>query len=133
MTNFTKAEMTKMLKEAKKRVPSKLMVQCNMCFSPRNTLTVKPHIESVWFKSEIKYSPGENFEGVDVPCKGCKHLRFLSLSEIGRSFFERDWKDYGSFVLLKDDKWNALVGLAKEDKSITFTEGGFPVKSEVKK
>lgn len=98
-----------MLAAAKSRLPSARITICEGCFNPRNTLTVKPHLEHLWTKSEIQYTEGDDF--VKVPCKFCKTERMLSLSKFSRDVFTADYLEYNIFMLLKDERFNALVGI----------------------
>lgn len=123
---LTKPQKTNLLKLALKRLPSSRLVNCKYCFSPRNTLTVKAHLESTWFVDEIEAI--EN--GVNIPCKGCKNSRFLSLSSISLNFFLQDLSsgEFKSFVLLKDDRFNSLIGFQPFDKVIDLKAEGFATK-----
>lgn len=114
---MTKTEKAKLVKEAQKRLKTR-MVQCDKCFSPRNTLTVKTHVGEIWGRPEINITD----KGVNLPCKGCKNMRYLSLGQVSLGIFGQEYKDYAYFVLLKDGKWNSLVGVDKIDMSIKFSD-----------
>lgn len=116
---LTKTQRTELIKKANKRL-SKRLVRCDKCFSPRGTLTVKPHIDEIWYHEDITFVK----EGVNLPCKGCKNIRFLSLGEISYDFLKREF-DIGHefYVLLKEDKWNALISVDL-NKDITIDSKG---------
>lgn len=118
---LNKSTRARLLREAKKRLPSSKLVRCDMCFSPRNTLTVKPHLESAWLTEEIDIDQTNSI--VKIPCKSCKNARVLSLSSISFGLFLSEVPDYSSFILLKDGRFNALVGFEEIDKSITIKGG----------
>ncbi|KKL24137.1 hypothetical protein LCGC14_2418380, partial [marine sediment metagenome] len=90
------------------------------CFNPRNTLTVKGNVEHVWTKEEIEISTDK--VGVYVPCSKCKIVRFLSLSRFSMDVFKSDFDTYGGFVLLKDDKYNSLIGIDVSELSVDLKE-----------
>lgn len=98
-----------MIDQAKSRLPSARITMCKGCFNPRNTLTVKPHLNHLWTKEEIQYEEGNKF--VKVPCKECKIERVLSLSKFSMDVFTADYLEYNLFMLLKDDRFNALIGV----------------------
>ena len=98
------------LKEAKKRLPSeRTKDRCEGCFNPRNTLTVKGNLESVWSVEQIEIAT--ELQGVYVPCSKCGIRRFLSMSKFSLDVLKSDLSEFKGFVLLKDDKYNALVGI----------------------
>lgn len=104
------------LEQAKNRLPSsRAKVRCEGCFAPRNTLTVKAHKEKIWSKDQIKLE--QDRRGVLLPCFFCKEERYLSLSGFSRDVLETDLPTYDMFVLLKDEKYNALVGI-EYDKTL---------------
>lgn len=98
-----------MIAQAKSRLPSARITICEGCFNPRNTLTVKPHTNHTWAKSEIQIVEDAKF--VLVPCKFCKIERMLSLSKFSMDVFTADYLQFNLFMLLKDDRFNALVGI----------------------
>ena len=109
------------LKNAKSRLPSeRTKVRCEGCFNPRNTLTVKGNLEHVWTKEEIELATDK--VGVYVPCSKCKIVRFLSLSKFSFDVFNSDYAIYKGFVLLKDDKYNSLIGIDVSDLSVDLKE-----------
>ena len=117
----TKATWKDVLKDAKSRLPSeRTKVRCEGCFNPRNTLTVKGNVEHVWIKEEIEISTDK--VGVYVPCSKCKIVRFLSLSRFSMDVFKSDFDTYGGFVLLKDDKYNSLIGIDVSELSVDLKE-----------
>ena len=87
---------------------SRTKIRCSGCFGPRNTLTVKSHVEKLWLKSVIEITD----KGVMLPCVGCGERRFLNLSSFSLDCFNADYSDpqSGFFMLLKDDKYNSLIG-----------------------
>lgn len=104
-----KTAMQKAIANARLRLPSSRNTICEGCFNPRNTLTVKPHLNKIWHKDQIDVSAGEAF--VKVPCQYCKETRKLSLSKFSKDVFESDYTEFSQFVLLKDAKYNAFVGV----------------------
>ena len=109
--------MVKNLKTIKKEMVAHLLgkipssrtkIQCSGCFAPRNTLTVKSHVEKIWLKESLEPTD----KGVMLHCVGCGERRFLNLSSFSRDCFSADYSDpqSGFFILLKDDKYNSLVG-----------------------
>ena len=116
-----KATFKQMLKDAKSRLPSeRTKLRCDGCFNPRDTLTVKGNLEHVWTKQEIKIS--EDKSGVYLPCSICKTVRYLNLSKFSLDVFKSDYEKYLGFVLLKDDKYNALVGLDVSEGTVDLGE-----------
>lgn len=114
-----KASMKALIKKAKERLPSeRSKLQCVGCFAPRNTLTVKSHIEKVWQREQIILEPSKS--GVSLPCQVCNEIRYLNLSKFSLDVFMVDYDDYTTFTLLKDDKYNALIGFQKEDKTLVI-------------
>lgn len=101
--------MQKAIAEAKNRLPSSRNTICKGCFNPRNTLTVKPHVNKIWAKDQIDLCLGEAY--VKLPCQYCDQHRKLSLSKFSKDVFEADYTEYSTFVLLKDEKYNALIGV----------------------
>ena len=120
------AKWKKAVQAAKKRLPSERSKdRCKGCFSPRNTLTVKGNLEHVWNKAQIVLLPRtEERKGINVPCGECGNIRYLSLGSYGRDVLEADLDQFDNFILLKDSKWNALIGIEppKEDKTLDLTE-----------
>lgn len=115
----------KIIAEARTRIPSeRSKVRCVGCFNPRNTLTVKGNLEFIWTKEQIIISSADltnGKTGVNVPCSKCKERRFLSLSKFSYEVFLADYETYKAFVLLKDDKFNALVGVnLNSDKTLVI-------------
>ena len=109
--------MVKSIKTIKKEMVSHLLGkipssrtknQCNGCFAPRNTLTVKGHVEKIWLKESLEPTD----KGVMLPCIICGERRFLNLSSFSLDCFSADYSDPRAdfFILLKDDKYNSLVG-----------------------
>lgn len=116
-----KATYAQMLRDAKKRLPSeRTKIRCEGCFNPRNTLTVKGNLEHVWAKAEIRLA--EDKSGVYLPCSKCKIIRYLNLSKFSLDVFKSDLDKYFGFVLLKDDKYNALVGLDVSEATLDLGE-----------
>ena len=98
------------LKDAKKRLPSeRTKDRCEGCFNPRNTLTVKGNLEHLWSLEQIELA-GE-LQGVYVPCSKCGIRRFLSLSKFSLDVLKSDLTEFKGFILLKDEKYNALIGV----------------------
>ena len=98
------------LKDAKKRLPSeRSKVRCDGCFNPRNTITVKGNLEFVWTKEQVEIASTE--QGVYVPCSICGVVRFLHMSKFSLDILRADYEVYKGFTLLKDDKYNALIGI----------------------
>ena len=96
--------------EARKRLPSeRTKIRCDGCFNPRNTLTVKGNLNASWTKDQIVLS--EDKVGVILPCSKCSTSRFLSLSKFSLDVYKADIEEFNTFVLLKDDKYNALIGI----------------------
>ena len=111
-----KAAFALRIKEARERLPSaRSKVKCVGCFAPRNTLTVKSHVTRTWEHEEIVNIEGKT--GVNLPCKHCGEIRYLNLSKFSHDVFNVDRDTFTTFVLLKDDKYNALVGI-KSDKNV---------------
>lgn len=111
------------IKEARNRLPSeRTKIRCEGCFNPRNTLTVKGNVEASWTKDQI--SKSEDKQGVNLPCSKCSTMRFLSLSKFSLDVFEADLDEYDTFVLLKDDKYNALVGIDLKGMTVDLSELG---------
>jgi len=109
MTTRTKKEIKAQITLAKARMRAS-NIKCDGCFAPRGTLTVKTHIEETWNIDQITVKT----IGVDLPCKLCDISRFLSLGKISMSFLETDIKNrHRTFMLLKDDKYNVLIGCEK--------------------
>lgn len=109
------------LKNAKERLPSeRTKVRCDGCFNPRNTLTVKGNLEYVWTKEQLEIA--QDKQGVYLPCSKCKVVRFLSLSKFSLDVFESDYAIYKGFVLLKDDKYNALIGIDVQNLPVDLKE-----------
>jgi len=112
---------SKMDKDALSRLPSaRSKLKCLGCFAPRNTLTVKFHVSLTWEKHEISFP--ENKSGVNLPCKTCKETRFLNLSKFSLDVFKVDLEQYGTFQLLKDDKYNALIGYGNKTNVLDLSE-----------
>lgn len=82
--------------------------RCSGCFAPRNTITVKGNLEKIWLRAVIEITD----KGVMIPCNGCGERRFLNLSSFSLDVFNADYSDpaVGFFILLKDDKYNSMVG-----------------------
>lgn len=109
------------LKEARKRLPSERSKErCDGCFNPRNTLTVKGNLEHVWTHEQVEIA--SELQGVYVPCSKCKIRRFLSLSKFSLDVLKSDLTEFKGFVLLKDDKYNALVGVDVSNLSVNVKE-----------
>ena len=109
------------IEEAKNRLPSSRSKQkCVGCFAPRNTLTVKTHLESEWDKNQIHIDPIKS--GVNLMCGYCKEIRYLNLSKFSLDVFKVDYDQFERFILLKDDKYNALVGIKQEAKTLDLEE-----------
>ena len=107
------------------RLPSeRTKTHCIGCFAPRNTITVKSHIEKMWLKGDIVTVDS----GVMVFCVYCGENRFLSLSSFSLDVFLADLQDpnVGFFMLLKDDKFNSLIGgeINEELKEVIKSQGG---------
>ena len=118
------------LKEARKRLPSeRTKDRCEGCFNPRNTLTVKGNLEQVWSVEQIEVA--QDLQGVYVPCSKCGIRRFLSMSKFSLDVLKSDLTEFKGFVLLKDDKYNALIGIDVSNLSIDLQEWVKP-KEEVK-
>ena len=97
------------ISEAKKRLPSeRAKKRCDGCFAPRKTLIVKTHLEGIFNKDEITVR--DELDGVTVKCAFCKEFNYLSLGKFAMDVFIADYSNYKRFVLLKDDKWNSLIG-----------------------
>lgn len=109
------------LKEARERLPSeRTKDRCVGCFNPHNTLTVKGNLEQVWSHEQIEIA--SELQGVYVPCSKCKIRRFLSLSKFSLDVLKSDLTEFKGFVLLKDDKYNALVGIDVSNLSVDLKE-----------
>lgn len=109
------------LKEARKRLPSeRTKDRCEGCFNPRNTLTVKGNLEHIWAHEEIELAA--ELQGVYVPCSKCKIRRFLSMSKFSLDVLKSDLTEFKGFVLLKDDKYNALIGIDVSNLSVDLKE-----------
>ena len=116
-----KAAFALRIKEARERLPSaRSKVKCVGCFAPRNTLTVKSHVTRTWEHDEIINIEGKT--GVNLPCKHCGELRYLNLSKFSHDVFNVDRDTFTTFVLLKDDKYNALVGIITDKNVLDLTE-----------
>ena len=113
-----------LLKQAMARLPSeRSKVQCVGCFAPRNTLTVKSHVTRTWNISEIVLVITKT--GVNLPCKHCGEIRYLNLSKFSLDVHIVDRETFNIFILLKDEKFNALVGytkFTKDSKALDLTE-----------
>ena len=115
-TQSKKAKSKALIKYLKARLPSeRTKIHCKGCFSPRNTLTVKSHIEKMWLKTDITIIDN----GVSISCLFCGESRYLSMSSFSLDVLKADFQDPRNdfFMLLKDDKWNSLIG-AESDKDI---------------
>lgn len=111
------------IKDAKKRLPSeRTKIRCTGCFNPRNTLTVKGNLEYNWTGEQIEIATEKL--GVYLPCKECKVVRFLSLSKFSLDVFKSDLGTYKMFTLLKDGKYNALIGVDISNMPIDLKEWG---------
>jgi len=119
------------IQEAKLRLPSERSKErCKGCFAPRNTLTVKGNHDFVWTIDQIellerlpKTATQEKRSGINIPCAHCGNVRYLSMGSYGRDVLEADMLQFKLFTLLKDDKFNALIGInLKEDKTLDLTE-----------
>lgn len=109
------------IKEAKTRLPSeRTKIRCTGCFNPRNTLTVKGNLEHNWTLEQIVISADRL--GVFLPCKECNVVRFLSLSKFSLDVFKSDLGTYKLFTLLKDDKYNALIGVDVSEMAVDLKE-----------
>jgi hypothetical protein len=109
------------LKDARKRLPSeRTKDRCDGCFNPRNTLTVKGNLEAVWTIEQVEIAT--ELQGVYVPCSKCEKRRFLSLSKFSLDVLKSDLTEFKGFVLLKDDKYNALVGIDVSNLSVDLKE-----------
>lgn len=116
--NARSKALEKYLSDAKARLPSeRSKSRCKGCFAPRNTLTVKPHIEKIWNTSQIELK--DSF--VMVNCHFCNEKRRLSLSSFSYDVFKSDMDEYSNFILLKDDKYNAFIGV-KAQKGIDLSK-----------
>jgi len=111
----------KAIASAKARLPSsRSKVKCVGCFAPRNTLTVKTHVESEWNKDQIEIDATKS--GVNLPCGYCSEIRYLNMSKFSLDVFKVDFDKFDKFILLKDDKFNALIGIATQGKSLDLGE-----------
>ncbi|KKL62334.1 hypothetical protein LCGC14_2186230 [marine sediment metagenome] len=109
------------IKEAKERLPSeRTKIRCTGCFNPRNTLTVKGNLEHSWTDEQIEIATDK--QGVYLPCKECKVIRFLSMSKFSLDVFKSDLGTYKLFTLLKDDKYNALIGVDVSEMAVDLKE-----------
>ena len=109
-----------LIAKAKARLPSeRSKVQCVGCFAPRNTLTVKSHVSRLWSKHEILIS--DTMSGLLIPCKHCKEIRYLNLSKFSLDVFRVDFETHSHFMLLKDDKYNAMIGVEADDKDLDLS------------
>lgn len=88
-------------------------VKCAGCFAPRNNLIVKPHLETkMWKYEEIEISSDKSM--VFVPCMFCKAIRELPLSSVSMNYLKQDIQKYDTFIILKEGKYNRLVGCGEE-------------------
>ena len=109
------------LKEARKRLPSeRTKDRCAGCFNPRNTLTVKGNLEMVWTIEQIEFASEK--QGIYVPCSICGIRRFLGMSKFSLDVLKSDITEFKGFVLLKDDKYNAVVGVDVSNLSVDLNE-----------
>lgn len=113
-----------LLKRAMLRLPSaRSKVKCVGCFAPRDTLTVTSHVSRTWNLTDIQLH--ETKSGVRLPCLHCGEIRYLNMSKFSLDVHKVDRDTYSIFILLKDDKYNALIGYEKpkkEDKTLDLTE-----------
>lgn len=91
--------------KAKKRITERKKI-CPGCFGPRNNLITKFHREYVWEVKKV--IAGEGL--VTLPCKECGVHRTLELGSVSLSQFRSDKQVYEKVILLKDGKFNVLVG-----------------------
>ncbi len=109
------------LNEAKKRLPSeRTKVRCDGCFNPRNTITVKGNLNHVWTHEQIEIATEK--QGIYVPCSKCGVVRFLGMSKFSLDVLESDLTEFKGFVLPKDDKYNAVIGIDVSNLSIDIKE-----------
>ena len=109
-----------LLKQAMSRLPSqRSKIKCAGCFAPRDTLTVKSHVTRTWKITEIEIYDTKS--GVRLPCKHCGEIRYLNLSKFSLDVHNVDRDTFTVFILLKDDKYNALIGYTKESKTLDLT------------
>ena len=74
---------------------------CVGCFAPRDSLTVRPHINLIW-KEDDCYEDGKNFR---MKCKFCDTMRIVSLSSFSMKTLRGDIQSGSDFfVLAKDHK-----------------------------
>ena len=113
-----------LLKQAMSRLPSqRSKVKCAGCFAPRDTLTVKSHVTRTWKLHEIDLHDTKS--GVRLPCKHCGEIRYLNLSKFSLDVHNVDRDTFTVFILLKDDKYNALIGytkFTKDNKTLDLTD-----------
>lgn len=92
-------------------------VKCIGCFAPRNNLIVKPHIENyMWKFSDIQVSKDKSL--VLLPCMSCKNIRELPLSSVSMNYLIQDISKYDTFVIIKEGKYNRLVGCGIENLGV---------------
>lgn len=94
---------------ARKRLKDRAK-HCTGCFGLRNNLIVKAHIEKVWQVSEIRVFDTY----VELPCKVCSVRRHLPLSHVSLNLYKTELQRYEKVVLLKDGKYNVLMGFGSE-------------------
>lgn len=125
------SRIAKLIQEAKEnRLPSARNKICEGCFGPRNTLTVKPHLEKIWAVDQIELLDGDEAY-VKVPCQFCGEIRKLALSRFSKDVFKTDLEDFPLFVLLKDDKYNAFIGIGNNGSNDAKDFLGFAMKGKV--
>ncbi len=126
-----KTALQKAIARARLRLPSQRSKdRCEGCFSPRNTLTVKGNHDHVWTIEQIillerlpKTATQDARNGINIPCKHCNNVRYMSMGSYGRDVLEADMLQYKLFVLLKDDKYNAMIGIEiEEDRTLDLKE-----------
>lgn len=126
------SRIAKLIQEAREnRLPSARNKICEGCFGPRNTLTVKPHIEKIWAVNQIELLPGDE-AFVKVPCQFCGEIRKLALSRFSKDVFKTDLEEFPLFVLLKDDKYNAFIGIGANGDQDATDFLGFALKDKIK-
>jgi len=96
---------SKWIANAKKRITERKKI-CPGCFGPRNNIITKFHRERVWDVKDIKSTA----TFLILPCLECKVDRQLELGSVSMSQFKADAQLYEQVVLLKDGKFNVLVG-----------------------
>jgi len=93
------------IESAKIRVANRKKI-CKGCFAPRNNIITKFHREFVWNVKDIQIGSGF----IILPCRECQVARKLELGSVSLSQFEADAQLYEKVILLKDGKFNVLVG-----------------------